>query len=525
MVATQTVPQSLFVGNSVTPIESKLGTVTLFGYGVRVRIERGHLILEDGIGPERRKGRFARVGHNLRRLVVVGSDGMVSLSALRWLADQDASFVMLDRSGSVLLTTGPVRPSDARLRRAQALSRESGVGMHIARELVTRKIQGQEHVIRNKFCNSAAPDLIAATRIDTRNANSIDALRQIEARAANSYWSAWRELAIRFPQRDMPRVPEHWRRFGFRKSPLTGSPRLAINPPNAMLNYLYALLESECSLALAALGLDPGLGVFHLDSPSRHSLACDLMEAIRPQVDAYVLDWIRGQLLSREWFFEQRDGNCRLMGPFAGQLAETIQTWATAVAPVAEWVSKTFWSALPKPSRPILNSTRLTQNHRRISKGGGASISEPIAPKPPHVCRNCGKPLKRSDNRACGACAIVESRENMLDAAKLGRIITHLPKAQALRAATQRKHAADRRTWDPLGVPDWLTARFYRDEIMPNLASLTVPTICLAIGVSEPYASDIRRGRRVPHLRHWQALARIAGFSRDGTNVRTDEPR
>ena len=38
-----------------------------------------------------------------------GADGVVSLAALRWLADQNASFVMLNRDGSVLLTTGPAR--------------------------------------------------------------------------------------------------------------------------------------------------------------------------------------------------------------------------------------------------------------------------------------------------------------------------------------------------------------------------------------------------------------------------------
>ena len=54
--------------------------------------------------------------------------------------------------------------------------------------------------------------------------------------------------------------------FGARVSPLTGSPRLAATPPNAILNYLYALLESEARLAAAALGLDPGLGVLHVDT-------------------------------------------------------------------------------------------------------------------------------------------------------------------------------------------------------------------------------------------------------------------
>jgi len=102
--------------------------------------------------------------------------------------------------------------------------------------------------------------------------------------------------------------------IGTRRSPLSGSPRLAVNPPNAILNYLYAVLESEARLAAAALGLDPGLGVLHKDTPNRDSLACDLMEPVRPQVDAFLLDWISRGPLRREWFFEQRDGNCRPHG-------------------------------------------------------------------------------------------------------------------------------------------------------------------------------------------------------------------
>src|SRR5438445_7234440 len=94
----------------VLHIAPKHGVVTLFGYGITVRVGRGHLILEDGIGAARRQARFPRVGHGLRRLVIIGSDGMVSLAALRWLADQDAAFVMLDRLGKVIAVTGPSVP-------------------------------------------------------------------------------------------------------------------------------------------------------------------------------------------------------------------------------------------------------------------------------------------------------------------------------------------------------------------------------------------------------------------------------
>src|SRR5437016_4148557 len=88
------------------------GVITVYGYGSETRVERGHLLIKDGIGTERRQFRLARVGHGLKRLVIIGSDGMISLGALRWLSDQDVSFAMLDRSGKVMAVAGPVRPSD-----------------------------------------------------------------------------------------------------------------------------------------------------------------------------------------------------------------------------------------------------------------------------------------------------------------------------------------------------------------------------------------------------------------------------
>jgi hypothetical protein len=136
-----------------------------------------------------------------------------------------------------------------------------------------------------------------------------------------------------------------------------------------MLNYLYALLESEASLALAALGLDPGIGVLHVDTPARDSLACDLMEPIRPKVDAFVLDWITREPLHREWFFEQRNGNCRLMAAFAVKLGETTAAWGHGVAPFAEWISRTLWASIRTSSYAFRPATRLTQSRRRQVKG------------------------------------------------------------------------------------------------------------------------------------------------------------
>lgn len=506
MAASHTVPQDSEHCNFI-PIEPKHGVITLFGYGIDIRVDSGHLIVHDGIGSRRTTARFARIGHGIRRLVVIGSDGAVSLSALRWLADQDASFVLLDRDGSVLLTTGPVRPSDARLRRVQALAYRSETGLEIARGLLDQKLVAQERLIREKFHDTAVAGQIASAREKLTTASSIEELRFFESQAAKAYWGAWRNVPIMFGKSDLRRVPDHWLKFGLRASPLTGSPRLAVNPSNAILNYCYALLESEARLAAAALGLDPGLGFMHFDSRTRDSLASDLMEPIRPRVDAYLFDWISREPLRREWFFEQRDGNCRLMGSFAARLSETARTWAWAVAPVAEGVSRKLWSTTRKSTSWAGPATRLTQQ-RRSRTGEDLSLRPVPTPRPPSVCRICGTPISHG-HIFCKPCALNESKKSILRVAEIGRMMTHTPKARARRSETMRRQMAGRTSWNPSDLPKWLSKRVYHEKIQPMLAMFSVPAIASALGVSKPYATDIKSGKRVPHQRHWKTLAAL----------------
>jgi CRISPR-associated endonuclease Cas1 len=507
MAASHTVP---YLPQSINLLAPSRGVLTLYGYGIAVTVDRGHLVVKDGIGRDRHEGRFARVGHGLRRLVVIGSDGFISLAALRWLADQDAAFVMLERDGSVLATTGPIRPSDSRLRRAQALAGQSGAALQIARQLIAQKLTGQERVVNDLLRDSHAARIIASARDALTTAETIPAIRFLEAQSAVACWSAWRALPVMYPKNDLRRVPDHWRTFGTRASPLTGSPRLAVNPPNAMFNYLYALLESEARLAAAAMGLDPGIGLLHVDTDARDSLACDLMEPIRPQVDAYLLDWLLREPLRREWFFEQRDGNCRLIGSFAVRLSETARTWGRAVAPIAEWVSRELWSTVQKPNRQRLPATRLTQSHKREAKGISGNLPTQPPPKPPRICRGCGAAITYGKN-FCLSCGVVIARDELIKSAKRGRIAAQSPEAQARRTATQRRNAGAQRDFEKSTQPR-LSESTYRNEIQPRLSDVTIPAIMSALNVCESYAADIRRGRRKPHARHWVTLACLVDF-------------
>jgi CRISPR-associated endonuclease Cas1 len=490
-------------------IKPRYGVVTLYGYPISLNVEHGQLILQDGVGPRRRRSRFARVGHTLRRVVVIGAEGFVSLAALKWMQNQNVTFLMLERNGKVLATCGPVSSSDVRLRRAQATAHQTGIALAIARELIDKKLHGQAHLVRTSFPGSARLSGIEKARTRLSTADSNDEIRSHEAQGAHSYWAAWHDLPVNFPRCDLPRVPDHWRSFGSRVSSITGSPRLAVNPANAMLNYLYSVLEAEARLALATVGLDPALGFLHNDLRARDSLACDVMEPVRPQADAFLLDWLKRSPLKREWFFEKADGNCRLMASLASELSQSAEIWKRAVAPFAEGIARVIWNNERQALKERVLPTLLTQTRRREARGLSPFMATKPHRAPANVCGICGKTLN-SKYKHCRNCAPTIWRENVQKASRIGRQSTHSPQAQARRSETQCRQNAARKSWNPASNPEWLTERFYREQIQRRLSQIQVPIIQSALSVSEPYALRIRNGQCIPHPRHWKTLAKFA---------------
>lgn len=514
MAASHTLPHPL-----VIPQISKLGVLTLYGYGIRVTMQAGHLQVEDGIGPERRKLRLPRVNHRLKRLVCISEDGFVTLSALKWLTETGASFVMLDRLGKVRFVTGPASASEARLRRAQAMALSDGRALPIAREFMTAKLTGQETLVREKLKNVNVASVIAGLRDSLPQAETIDAVRAIESRAASEYWGAWREVPVLFPRKDLIRVPAHWLRFGPRHSPLTGGPRLSVNPANSVLNYTNAVAESECRLAACACGLDPGIGFVHTDTANRDSLALDLIETIRPAIEAWLLNWLLEEPLRRSDFSESPNGNCRISSDLCSKLSETAPTWGKLVAPWAEYVAHTLWSSSASRTRSTnVFRTPLTQSHRREAK---RSLAPKVnIPKVQHVCRGCGKPIGKH-HKNCGSCA--PPKDMMIAAARLGRVAAKTLEARTKHAKSMSRQALARYAWDPSSQPIWLTAEFFSAKVQPQLANVSASIIQSRLGISRLYASKIRQGQNRPHPRHWKELALLAGVHQK-PNVSLDTP-
>ena len=181
--------------------------------------------------------------------------------------------------------------------------------------------------------------------------------------------------------------------------------------------------------------------------------------------------------------------------------------WRRAVAPVAEWVAREFWKTIRRPDTPF--TTRLTQDNKRAVKGA-PPLGALQAPTPQHLCGRCGKRIPRSSTN-CSRCAVEDLRVRMVDVSQKGRIASRSPLSRARVSETQRRQTTACHRWNPDDHPKWLTEEFYTNRIQPQLANHSLSKIASVMGVSIPYASDIRRGGRRPHPRHWLMLAQLVG--------------
>jgi hypothetical protein len=221
-----------------------------------------------------------------------------------------------------------------------------------------------------------------------------------------------------------------------------------------------------------------------------------------------VLDWLKREPFSRNSFFEQRDGNCRLMAPFASKLSQTAPTWAQLVAPVAEWFAQQISKPVKTGQRGL--PARLTQRNKREAKGGDPFPKKQSAVKPTRLCSVCGVE-RNTGSIICIGCSKDINIDRLANAGQLGRVASHSSDAEAKRSITQKISRQARLAWKPSDQPSWLTDKVYSEEVKPMLASASRASIAKLLNVSHGYAGNIQKGR-VPHPRHWQALTEFAGL-------------
>lgn len=471
------------------------------GYGLKIHVRSRHLVIEDGLGRERRTRRVARATVPFNRLIVLGHSGFISLDAFRWLWDLKIPLVQIDRDGMVIACSVVDGLKDANLRRRQAVASGSVAGLEISKTLIGLKIDGQRRLLQELWQNHAIAVQLADIATTLPAIDNVIELRHAEASAAALYWAAWRDhLELKFTKPATRVFPAHWFRFDRRSSLLTGAPRSATDPTNALLNYSYALLEAEARVSLLKVGLDPGIGMLHADQGSRDSMALDVMEPIRPSVDRGIVELVRRQRFGSRDFLETSRGICRLSPSLLEGIATVVGSWI----PDLLWLVESVAQQIGDDRRQL--PTILSGRNRRTGRG------LPAPEKEPHF----GKPVL---DQRCVCDAVIPATRRLCDNCSHSRMLVsgQVGKRSDVDAAIRRGNAiaerwAETKAWR--GSKDPADAEIFRRDVWPGIKWLPVPRIVAATGLSHSYCSRIRQGRVVPHPRHWESLKAVGGGDR-----------
>jgi CRISP-associated protein Cas1 len=306
-------------------INPRSSVFVLHGHGCSLKIEQGNLVAWDG-NRHKESGdrRFQKVTHGLSAIIFLGSSGLVTFDAIKWLEAQGISLFVLGWYGELISVSQPALSASIELRRAQF----SADRLHVAKAILGQKLISGARI--GKLSKAASNKAIARMKA----AKTVNELFPIEAEAALDYWSNWR-----FPLKHHRRNwPDQWTEFSYRASAISGGPRHATHPVNAILNYAYSAAAAFITRALAVEGFDPACGFLHADADGRYSLSYDVLELLRADIDAAILPWVASQTWKRADFPVTPEGVVRLTAPLAAVVAQRATLRQKMIDGAVHWL-------------------------------------------------------------------------------------------------------------------------------------------------------------------------------------------
>jgi CRISPR-associated protein Cas1 len=262
----------------------------------------------------------------LERVVLLGSQIRLDSGVLARLGEAGVALLVLGRRGGQRLSLAlGSRHNDAALRLAQcAAALDGATALAYARDLIRAKLRAQRRTLNRMLavradCRKPLTDALGSLAdIETSLAAAADAsaIRGCEGAAAAAHFRAL--SAVLAPS------------LGF-----TGrNRRPPRDPVNAALSLGYTLLHFDAVRACHVAGLDPLIGFYHRAAFGRESLACDLIEPLRPRLDDWLWDQFRSRTLREDHFATSASG-CQLQK--AGR-ARFYADYERAARPWRRWL-------------------------------------------------------------------------------------------------------------------------------------------------------------------------------------------
>jgi len=242
--------------------------------------------------------------HKITSIAVL-ADCMISAAVIRLAAKHEIAILFFNRTGKVESRLwSPKFGSIATIRRNQVffgVSKEATAWVVELFQLKTRhQVQNIDYLINRR--KSLAVELskskmqIIGWSDDFNNCRGKylktekNKLLGIEGNIARRYWES---IALV--------LPEPW-------TFTTRNRRPATDFFNALLNYRHGMMYSQVESAIFTSGLDPYLGIFHVDEYNKPSLTFDLIEPFRSWVDRFIIESCLQEKIEPS-FFENKNNN------------------------------------------------------------------------------------------------------------------------------------------------------------------------------------------------------------------------
>ena len=292
-----------------------MNPLLISGYGVSITVNRACLTVTN-THSETESYEFRPHQIPYDSIIIDGHYGSISLEALYWLSKHDVSISLINWNGNMLYTAMPKETMNGALKIEQYKTYlDPERRMLIANRIVTQKVESSLSLLKelSRFYNL---DLTTIKKeIEKIDADSIKFLMTYEGRIASAYWSSlskiFNEIAKDFHFESRKNLSYSWNMN-------------ASDPINAMLNYGYAILESNIRKRINEIGLDPSIGFLHEIAPSKHPLVYDLQELFRYVVDYSVIELLQTKLKKSD-FITTENYHIRLRPETAKLLIEKIK--------------------------------------------------------------------------------------------------------------------------------------------------------------------------------------------------------
>ncbi len=224
--------------------------------------------------------------NRLRSIQVAGRGVAMSSNLLVELSARGIPMFIIDYKGRpIVQLSGTHQHAVAALRRRQVLFLESGDAPAVARAILRGKIRNQRAVLLY-FAKGLRKSKPEETAIVEQGSGQLAALaRQLSNARTPPSATDWRSYYLGFEGKAAAIYWRTLRQAGLMPPDFQGrTGRGATDVGNQCLNLGYAILMTHVWHAVTMAGLEPYLGVLHVDRPGKPSLVLDMMEEYRPWV-------------------------------------------------------------------------------------------------------------------------------------------------------------------------------------------------------------------------------------------------